>query len=101
MLQKSPSQTDVPDHALGPKSRLGIRLFWVYSLIYAGFVAVNTVDPRLMEAEPFLGLNLAILYGFGLIVFAIALGVAYNARCTGMEDRLNVVSAVPGEEEGK
>ena len=44
----------------------------------------------------FFGLNLAVVYGFGLIVLAIVMGVIYNHVCTGYENRLNVP-----EDEGK
>jgi uncharacterized membrane protein (DUF485 family) len=35
------------------------------------------------------GLNLAIVYGFGLIVLAIIMGLIYNHLCTKKEDELN------------
>jgi uncharacterized membrane protein (DUF485 family) len=43
-----------------------------------------------METEIFFGLNLAIVYGFGLILFAIILGIIYNYFCTKKEDELNI-----------
>ena len=42
-----------------------------------------------MEKEIFGGLNLAIVYGFGLIIFAILLGIVYNIFCTKKEKELN------------
>jgi uncharacterized membrane protein (DUF485 family) len=33
--------------------------------------------------------NLAIVYGFGLIVLAIIMGFIYNAMCTKLENQLN------------
>ena len=78
-----------PDKAIKYKSRLGVKLFFVYAAVYALFVAINTLNPVLMEAEVFFGLNLAIVYGFGLIVFAIVLGLIYNHLCTKKEDELN------------
>jgi hypothetical protein len=50
------------DNASGYKTRLGIWMFFLYTLIYAGFIAINTVKPTLMEAT-FGGLNLAMIYG--------------------------------------
>jgi hypothetical protein len=35
------------------------------------------------------GSNLAIIYGFGLIVFALMLAFVYNAICTAAEEELN------------
>ena len=71
---------------MGSKARLGIRLFWVYSAIYAGFVAINALKPSLMETKVILGQNLATTYGFGLILLAVVLGLAYNHMCTRLEE---------------
>ena len=77
------------DKASGYKAKLGIYLFIVYCIVYAGFVAINTVSPKLMGVIVFAGLNLAVVYGFGLIILAIVMGLIYNAMCTAAEDRMN------------
>jgi len=77
------------DESAAQKSKIGLILFGVYALIYAGFVAINTLTPKTMGIRVFLGLNLAVVYGFGLIILAIVMGVAYNHYCTKLEDRLN------------
>ncbi len=77
------------DDAVAFKTKLGLILFGVYSLIYAGFVVINTLSPQSMGEQVFLGLNLAVVYGFGLIILAIVMGVIYNHICTKMEDKLN------------
>lgn len=59
-------------------NRLGLALFCVYLVIYAGFVLINALDPELMEWTPLVGLNLAILYGFALIIVAFVLAVLYG-----------------------
>ncbi len=69
------------------KTRIGIRMLIFYTATYAGFIAINTLIPALME-KSFGGLNLAILYGFGLIVFAFVLACIYNHFCTAAEKRL-------------
>jgi uncharacterized membrane protein (DUF485 family) len=76
------------DNASGYKTNLGIWMFILYTLIYAGFIAINTVKPTLMEVT-FGGLNLAMIYGIGLIVFAFLLALVYNSLCTKAEIRLN------------
>jgi uncharacterized membrane protein (DUF485 family) len=86
MLHEPAPQSTQDQRAIGPKAKLGIRLFWVYCLIYAGFVVINTVKPSLMEVEVVLGQNLATIYGFGLIVLAIVLGLVYNHMCTALEE---------------
>lgn len=77
------------DESAAQKSKIGLILFGVYALIYAGFVAINTLAPKTMGIRVFLGLNLAVVYGFGLIILAIIMGIAYNHYCTKLEDRMN------------
>jgi uncharacterized membrane protein (DUF485 family) len=84
-----PVITEGKDHAAARKARLGVILFTVYTLIYAGFVLIGLTWPELMGV-PVLGeQNLAIIYGFGLIVLAIIMGFIYNYYCTKMENQMN------------
>jgi uncharacterized membrane protein (DUF485 family) len=69
------------DPAFAYKRRLGVILFFVYGAIYAAFVIINIADASLMEARLFAGLNLAVVYGFGLIVLALVLALAYSRAC--------------------
>ena len=80
------------DAASAFKTRLGLILFVIYGLVYAAFVILNTVQPRAMGIIVVAGLNLAVVYGFGLIVLGIVMGVIYNAVCTPAEDRMNQTS---------
>ncbi|OHB44740.1 MAG: hypothetical protein A2178_01505 [Planctomycetes bacterium GWC2_49_10] len=76
------------DRASSFKTRVGIWMFMLYTIIYAGFVLVNTFDPQIMGSD-IGGLNFAIIYGVGLIVFALMLAFVYNATCTAAEEELN------------
>jgi uncharacterized membrane protein (DUF485 family) len=62
-------------------SRIGLSLFAVYSLLYGGFVLLAAFSPETMEATPLAGVNLAIWYGFGLILAAIVLALVYGWAC--------------------
>ncbi len=65
-------------------TRYGLVLFALYLLLYGGFVLLNAFRPGLMEATPFAGVNLAILYGLGLIGAALLLALIYaQARVHG------------------
>jgi uncharacterized membrane protein (DUF485 family) len=77
------------DHAAERKSKLGIKLFWIYALIYAGFVFINITNPGWMGIRIIWGLNLAIVYGFMLIIIAIVMGFFYHLACSRLEDKLN------------
>ncbi len=80
------------------KKKIGIRMFIAYAVVYAGFIIINTVAPKLMGVSVVLGLNLAVTYGFGLIILAIIAGIVYNAICTKKENELNALSD-EGEDE--
>jgi uncharacterized membrane protein (DUF485 family) len=62
-------------------SRIGLALFAVYLLLYGGFVWLAAFSPEAMERTPLAGVNLAIWYGFGLIVTAILLALVYGWTC--------------------
>jgi len=68
------------------KSALGIRLFFIYLLCYAGFVIIGVFRYELLAVPVFGGLNLALAYGIGLILFAVLLGIVYNYYCSRYED---------------
>ena len=53
------------DNAVAYKTRIGVRMFWLYAIVYAGFVIINVMNPVMMEGHVFSGLNLAVVYGFG------------------------------------
>ncbi len=59
-------------------ARLGLVLFVVYLILYGGFVFLNAFAAETMEATPLAGVNLAILYGFGLIAAALVLALIYG-----------------------
>jgi len=58
-------------------ARVGLWLFGVYLLLYAGFMALNAFFPHRMAEAPFGGINLAVLYGLLLIVAAFVLALVY------------------------
>jgi uncharacterized membrane protein (DUF485 family) len=62
-------------------ARIGLALFGVYLVFYGGFVIIAAFAPQMMDALPLAGVNLAIWYGFGLIVAAIVLALVYGWAC--------------------
>lgn len=62
-------------------TRLGLILFAVYLVLYLGFVLINAFAADLMDTTVVAGLNLAIVYGFALIVFALVLAMIYGLMC--------------------
>ncbi|MCK5106673.1 MAG: DUF485 domain-containing protein [Elusimicrobiales bacterium] len=88
MLHEPASQSGT-DNAAPYKARLGVHLFIVYATVYAIFVIINVAKPLMMENIIIFGLNLAVVYGFFLIIFALVLALIYNSMCNAKEKALN------------
>lgn len=69
------------------KTALGVWMFIAYAVVYVGFTAINVFNAKLMEIEVVAGLNLAIVYGFALILFALAEALIYHFICSYYEDK--------------
>ncbi|MFM8223997.1 MAG: DUF485 domain-containing protein, partial [Planctomycetaceae bacterium] len=69
---------------------LGLWMFAIYLVLYGGFVLLNALSPETMEWTPFTGINLAVAWGFGLILAAIVLAFLYGYLCreTGTSPRV-------------
>jgi uncharacterized membrane protein (DUF485 family) len=80
MLHEPAAQSG-KDLAASYKMRLGVWMFLFYSIIYAGFVAINLLNPLLMEKTILFGLNVAVVYGFGLIIIALLQALVYDWFC--------------------
>jgi len=76
------------DEASGYKTKLGIKMFILYTIVYATFVGINTINPKMMEASLF-GQTAAVIWGFGLIILALVMALIYNRLCTNAETRMN------------
>jgi uncharacterized membrane protein (DUF485 family) len=97
-MEHGPSTDWGDDRAARYKTRLGLWMFALYCIVYAGFIVVNSVWPNLM-AKSVAGLNWAVVYGFGLIAFALLVAIVYNALCSKAEERFNTAFADDEQEE--
>lgn len=97
-MDHGPSTDWGEDRAAEYKTRLGLWMFIAYSIVYAGFVVINSVRPELM-GRLFGGLNLAIVYGMGLIVLALIMAFVYNALSGRAEERYDGIYTDDEEEE--
>jgi len=75
------------DHTPGRQGAAGIgfALFWIYVLLYFGFIALVLFRPDSLSSRPFGGVNLAISSGLGLIAAALLLSVVYMVACRVVE----------------
>ena len=62
-------------------ARLGLVFFFIYAAIYTGFVAICTFRYDWMGTIVVAGLNLAVVYGMGLIALAVVMAVVYMLMC--------------------
>jgi uncharacterized membrane protein (DUF485 family) len=76
----APDEGDTPELA-AKRARHGLILFSFYLALYTGFMLLNVLAPSVMELTPVAGLNLAIVYGFVLIVAALILALIYAWLC--------------------
>ena len=89
LMLHEPASSGGTDKAAERKAKLGVKMFIAYTLVYSGFVLIGLTKPELMGLQLIGGQNIAIVYGFGLIVLAIVMGFIYNYFCTKMEDQMN------------
>lgn len=73
--------------ASAQRSLLGLWLFAFYLLLYGGFVLLNAFAPADMDQTPFAGVNIAVLYGLGLILVAFVMALIYDWLCRGIDTR--------------
>ena len=75
-----PNLSDHPDHhpqTISRNARNGLILFAIYVVLYVGFMLLNAFAHERMQQPFLLGVNLAIVYGMGLIAAALLLALVY------------------------
>lgn len=61
--------------------RIGPALFTIYCLFYGGFILLAAFKGALLRDVTLGGINLAVIYGFGLIIGAFVLALLYAVLC--------------------
>jgi len=80
-LDHGPATEWKEDRSEDYKSRLGLVMFAIYLVIYLVFILISVISPKTLGMD--IGsLNLAIVYGFGLIIIAIIQAILYNFMCS-------------------
>ena len=88
-MHQEPATESGPDPASRYKTRLGVVMFLVYCVFYVGFVLTNVLaEGEAMQIIVVAGLNLAVVYGMGLIILALVMALIYNQLCTSKEREL-------------
>jgi uncharacterized membrane protein (DUF485 family) len=73
--------SEQPSDLVNRNARYGLVLFAVYVILYGGFIFLAVFRPDVMESTGLGGVNVAILYGMGLIGGALLLALIYMALC--------------------
>ena len=71
------------------KTKLGLIMFAIYTPIYLAFIFLAVISPTTM-AKDVGQLNVAIVYGFGIIIIAILQAIIYNWICSNKEKHDNI-----------
>ncbi|MFC1995805.1 DUF485 domain-containing protein [Chloroflexota bacterium] len=80
MMEHGPEMEWPTEKSQGFKTKLGLIMFAIYTPIYFSFILIAVVNPKIM-AKDIGSLNVAIVYGFGIIILAIVQALVYNYIC--------------------
>jgi uncharacterized membrane protein (DUF485 family) len=80
-MSESSSAASDNQAVISYNARLGGVLFVVYLILYVGFIYLSAFQRDRMAADAVGGVNLAVVYGFGLIAAAFVMAVLYMALC--------------------
>jgi uncharacterized membrane protein (DUF485 family) len=83
-MEQKPAPEYKEDKCEGFKTKLGLIMIAIYTVVYFTFIIIAVANPQLM-AKDVGGLNLAIAYGFGIIILAIIQALIYNFACSRSE----------------
>ena len=83
-MKDGPSGKLKPESSQSFKAKLGLIMFAIYTPIYFAFIIICVVNPQFM-ARDVGSLNVAVTYGFGLIILAIIQALIYNRICSKRE----------------
>ncbi|WP_206293508.1 DUF485 domain-containing protein [Humisphaera borealis] len=81
-----PNHSKAHTDAWAHNARIGLILFVIYLILYGVFIVLSAFMRDTMKTPSIAGVNLAIVYGFGLIVGAFVLAVIYMVICKSEPD---------------
>ena len=69
------------DKSEGFKTKLGLIMVAFFTIVYFAFIILAVTNPQAM-ANDVGSLNVAVVYGFGIIILAIIQALIYNFVCS-------------------
>ena len=91
---KVPHDDEHPDLS-ARNAKSGLWLFAIYLAAYGIFIRLAAASPELLGWITPLGVNLAVAYGFGLIVGAVVLALVYMRMCRRNEEQFRGAGGAP------
>lgn len=67
------------------KTRVGLNMYAIFAPVYLAFILVAVISPKSMAMDVG-SLNLAIVFGFAIIILAIIQALIYNLICSRREN---------------
>jgi uncharacterized membrane protein (DUF485 family) len=85
------------DRSEGYKAKLGFVMIAVFAIVYTIFILICVISPKTM-ANNIGSLNVAVAYGFGIIVLAIIQALIYNFFCSRKEHEYEKADSGKGDD---
>lgn len=83
-MEHGPPSEWQEDKSEGFKTKLGIIMVAIFTIVYFAFIIIAVTNPQAM-ANDVGSLNVAVVYGFGIIILAIIQALIYNFACSRKE----------------
>jgi uncharacterized membrane protein (DUF485 family) len=82
----------------GFKTKLGLVMIAIFIVIYLAFILLTVISPKTM-ANDVGSINVAVFYGFLIIVIAIIQALIYNVICARREKSDEILEPERGDSE--
>jgi len=83
-MEHGPSTEWKVEKSQGFKTRLGLIMMAIFAIVYFVFIVIAVTNPQMMGNNVG-SLNVAITYGFAIIIVAIVMALVYNYLCSRKE----------------
>ena len=96
IMEHGPPTEWQEDKSEGFKTKLGLIMVAFFTIVYFAFIILAVTNPQVM-ANDVGSLNVAVVYGFGIIILAIIQSLIYNFVCSRHEKNNGATKDDKGE----
>jgi uncharacterized membrane protein (DUF485 family) len=97
LMAHGPATEWKEDKSEGFKAKFGFFMIAVFAIVYAVFILICVISPKTM-ANSVGSLNVAVAFGFGIIVLAIIQALIYNFFCSRKEHEYEKADSLKGDD---